>query len=199
MFSAIFSRIDNLSLPISQILSLFVVALPVVAGVSTHGASIITRRRRKNKGQAPRFSLPLLALYAGLLIYETIVGTLATTHIIPPSSLLCGLDERWTQLFKNKDATSIRAIQDTLSCCGFRTPVDRAWPFGLQHPSTCRETFNRSGSCLGPWRQAEQIYAGFLLLVSIVVLVLTVCFLVLPIHVAEGLRSLTCTDLFPSD
>jgi hypothetical protein len=174
-FSAVYSRIDNLSLPISPILTLFTVVLPLVAGVSTHGTTTFSRRRRKNKVQQSTFSLPLLAVYAALLIYETVVGTLATTHIVPPSTLLCGLDERWTQLFRNKDANSIRAIQDTLSCCGFRTPVDRAWPFGFHQPSTCRETFNRSGSCLGPWRKAEQIYAGLLLLVSALVFVLTVC------------------------
>lgn len=172
--SAIYSRIDNLSLPISHILTLFTLALPLVAGLSTHGATTLTRRARKEQVRSPSSSLSLFAIYAALFFYETVIGTLATTHIVPPSSLLCGLEERWTQLFKNKDATSIRAIQDALSCCGFRTTRDRAWPFANQHPSTCSATFNRSVSCLGAWREAEQICSGLLLLVVVLVFILTV-------------------------
>lgn len=105
-------------------------------------------------------------------MYETVVATLALTYIIPPSTLACGLNTNWQKFWKAKDADGIRAIQDTFNCCGFLTVKDRAFPFGT--PSTCAKDFGRSQSCFGPWRGAEQVTAGLLLLVAVVVFILKV-------------------------
>jgi hypothetical protein len=66
----------------------------------------------------------------------------------------------------------MRTIQDSFKCCGFRTLKDRGFPFG--DPSQCAEVFGYKKSCLGSWRKAEQIQAGLLLLVAVVVFVVKV-------------------------
>lgn len=170
---AVYSRIDNLSLPIPNALTLLTVLLPLVTGISTQGASVLVRRAKKQKSAAP-VTTPVLAIFGLLLIYDTIVATLATTYILPPSSLLCGLNEKWTSLFRSKNGVAIRAIQDTLNCCGFYSVNDRAWPFGFNEPSSCRKTFDRTASCAAAWRRMEQVNAGFILLIAIVAFIITV-------------------------
>jgi hypothetical protein len=124
---------------------------------------------RSKKAGSPQFTLPLLAIFGLQLIYETAVATLALAHIIPPSSLTCGLDAKWEELWKRKDEHAIKTIQDVFNCCGRHTVVDRAWPFGLNSPSSCPQLLNRTKSCFEPWRRAEQIYASLILLVAIAV------------------------------
>jgi hypothetical protein len=114
-----------------------------------------------------------MAVIGFQLIYETVVATLALIHILPPNSLICGLENQWQKLAGKKDGDAVRAIQDTFQCCGFRTLKDRAFPWG--DPSPCSKLFGYSKSCLGPWRKSEQIQAGLLLLVAVLVFVLKVC------------------------
>jgi hypothetical protein len=124
------------------------------------------------KNEQYQLTIPLIAVIGFQLIYETIVATLASTYILPPASLACGLDTRWQKLFSGKDENAIKAIQDALQCCGFHNPRDRAWPFG--HPSTCGEVFGRNEGCLGEWRKAEQVDAGLFVLVAVVVFAIKV-------------------------
>lgn len=165
-----YSQIRYLSLPIPQALALFTVVLPLITGFSTQGVTALIHRSSKN--EQSQLTLPLMAVIGFQLMYETVVATLALTHLLPPDSLICGLDTRWQKLYGLKDKDAVRAIQDAFKCCGFRTPVDRAFPWG--NPSQCPKDFGYQGSCLGPWRQAEQKYAGLLLLVAVVVFVLKV-------------------------
>jgi hypothetical protein len=120
----------------------------------------------------------LIAVIGFQLIYETVVATLALTYIMPPSSLDCGLETKWQKLFVEKNGKAIKAIQDAFECCGFHSVKDRSWPFPspADHPSTCAARFERNVSCLGAWKQAEQINAGLFILVAVVVFVIKVCF-----------------------
>lgn len=68
-----------------------------------------------------------------------------------------------------KDAKAIRTIQDSFECCGLNSVVDRAFPFAKGLPSTCAATYGRNISCFEPWRKAQQVNAGLLLLVAFVV------------------------------
>ena len=123
-----------------------------------------------------------------LIVYETVIATLALTHVAPPSDLICGLERQWGALFSNKDAEAIRRIQNQFQCCGFRSVNDRAWPFpDRRHKAgACVEAFGRSGSCLGGWRQMEQVTGGLILLVAVVTFLLKVR---RPVHlVASGCR-----------
>ena len=129
---------------------------------------------RSSKNEKYLLTIPLLSVIGFQLIYETVVATLALTHILPPDALVCGLGARWQKLFlaRNRDAT--RAIQDSFKCCGFNTLLDRAFPWDGS-AAQCRETFGYKKPCAGPWRKAEQINAGLLLLVAVVVFVIKVC------------------------
>lgn len=122
-------------------------------------------------------SWPTLSAFVLLAIYETVVATLALTHMVPQEDLTCPLERRWGQLYSARDAEAIRRIQDTHQCCGLVTTKDKAWPFqGIDHPSdACVKAFDRHKSCLGVWRQDEQIFAGLLLLVALTTFILKVC------------------------
>lgn len=95
--------------------------------------------------------------------------------MLPPETLRCSLNDTWGRLFGNiehRDGRAIRAIQDSFNCCGLNSVKDRAFPFG--EPSTCAVVYDRTKSCFGPWRQAEQVNAGLLLLVAVVVFIVKV-------------------------
>ncbi|TVY85685.1 hypothetical protein LAWI1_G008581, partial [Lachnellula willkommii] len=151
-------------------LALFTVVLPLITGVSTQGVRSLIQRSTKN--EQFQLTIPLIAVIGFQLIYETIVATLALTHMIPPNALKCELNDRWTKLYKNEDTRGIRTIQDTFECCGLNSVKDRAFPFGA--PSTCATNYGRSNSCFGEWRKAEQVNAGLLFLVAVVVFALKV-------------------------
>lgn len=165
-----YSRILFLSLPIPKALALFTVVLPLITGISTQGAYGLIQRPSKKENY--RLMIPLITIIGFQLIYETIVATLALTYIVPPSTLKCGLNERWGYLSGQKNVNAVRAIQDTFNCCGLNTIYDRAYPFSSNNRSTCAEVFNRNKSCFGDWRKAEQTNAGLLLLVALVVFII---------------------------
>ncbi|KAM3071538.1 hypothetical protein ACMFMG_009418 [Clarireedia jacksonii] len=164
-------QIRTLSLPISQALALFTIVLPLVTGISTRGVRGLLQRRNSNEQN--ELTLPLIAVIGFQLIYETVVATLALTYMIPPETLNCGLNEKWQKMFDDKNARSIRGVQDSLNCCGLHSVVDRAWPFlnNAHDKGSCVDITNRSKNCFGAWRQAEQINAGLLLLVAIIVFI----------------------------
>jgi len=165
-----YSQLRYLSLPIPQALALFTVVLPLITGISTKGVHGLIQRSSRNEPY--QLTIPLLAVIGFQLIYETIVATLALTHVLPPSSLICGLDTRWQKLFVDKDAGAIKAIQDSFQCCGLHTVKDRAWPFPGTSASVCEDIYGRHGGCLGSWRQAEQINAGLFVLVAVVLFII---------------------------
>jgi len=167
-----YSEILRLSLPISQILALFATFLPIATGISLQSAHRLLRVHVTNLGRT-RPTIYLLLLAGFQLIYETVIATLALTYMIPPSSLHCGLEEQWMRLWRNKDETTIKRIQDRFNCCGFNTVSDRAWPFQSKEVNAreCQRRFDRTQSCAGPWRQVEQINAGLILIVAAVIFV----------------------------
>jgi hypothetical protein len=170
MSSYAYSEVVRLSLPIPQILALFTVLLPITTGASLYSAQRLLRFHATNLGRT-RPTLYLILLVAFQLIYETVVATLSLTYMAPPSGLNCGLEENWKRLYMNKDGTAIKRIQDRYNCCGFNTVLDRAWPFPRRgvDAQACQARYDRTQSCAGPWRQAEQINAGLLLTVAAVI------------------------------
>jgi hypothetical protein len=159
-----------LSLPISDVFALFGVLLPIVTGILTQSALRLLRSQTVNVTRS-RLTLYLILILASQLIYETVIATLALTYMVPPSSLDCGLEKQWKQLRMNKNGAAIRRIQDRYDCCGFNSLVDRSWPFPSKHVDIheCETRFDRTRSCAGPWRQAEQVNAGLFLTVAVVV------------------------------
>ncbi|PVH81893.1 hypothetical protein DL98DRAFT_514272 [Cadophora sp. DSE1049] len=168
-----YTQIRALSLPIPQALALLTVVLPLITGISAQGTYGLVRRANNEPYQ---LTIPLIAVIGFQLIYETVIATLALTHMIPPTALNCELGSKWQMLWRMKDGNAIRTIQDALNCCGFNTVRDRSWPF--EDPATCSKTFNRSQSCVRPWRRSEQNMAGLLLLVAVVVFIIKVLSLI---------------------
>jgi hypothetical protein len=95
------------------------------------------------------------------------------TYILPPSTLACGLDQRWQILYRTKNEKAIRAIQDSFDCCGLNSVVDRAFPFSGGR-SECAGVYGRNKSCVAEWRKAEQTNAGMFVLVALIVFVIKV-------------------------
>ncbi|KAL5331709.1 hypothetical protein ACEPPN_001246 [Leptodophora sp. 'Broadleaf-Isolate-01'] len=168
-----YTQIRYLSLPIPQALALLTVVLPFITGISAQRTYGLVRRSANNEPY--QLTIPLIAVIGFQLMYETIIATLALTHMIPPAALLCGLESKWKSWWSAHDANAgeaIRTIQDALNCCGFNTVRDRSWPF--TEPATCAKTFGRTQSCAAPWRRSEQIHAGLLLLVAVSVFIIKI-------------------------
>lgn len=155
------------------------VLIPILNGASITGSQIhASRVRRSNPRKTAGFiSWPTVTAFLALTIYETVIATLALTHMVSPDDLTCGLQRQWNRLYSNKDATSIRRIQDAHQCCGLVTAKDHAWPFQDKNnkADACITAFDRHKGCLLDWRQDEQIYAGLLLLVALSAIGLKVC------------------------
>lgn len=167
-FSYAASRANRLSVPISDTLTGFATALPVISGILLECGYDLTRRKERRahmqRGEIQRPPFVIVANFI-IFIYSTVIITLLGTHAAPPSELDCGLRQQWQSLFRQKDISSIRAIQDQYTCCGFASPTDMAWPFpDKSHKAdACKVSFDRSKACLGPWRAEEQHIAGLLM------------------------------------
>jgi len=148
--------------------------------------------QRSSKNEQGRLTIPLIAIIGFQLMYETVVATLALTHIIPPDALVCDLEKRWRKLAAAEDGDAIRAIQDSFKCCGFRTLRDYAFPWG--QPSNCPEVFKYTKSCMKDWRKAEQVNAGLLLLVAVIVFILKARMKI----IGSGLELIDGCRYFPS-
>ena len=157
-------------MPISDTLTGFATALPILAGLLLEGGYSATRRqeRRQQLGRG-EIQRPPLVIVANtiIFIYSTVVITLLGTHAAPPSGLDCGLRERWQTMFKRKDDKAIRAIQDAFNCCGLSNSRDMAFPFpDRSHDQhACENTYGRSSGCLVAWKAEEQQIAGILIAV----------------------------------
>lgn len=166
-----------MALPISTVTATATIILPIFTGVTLRGARSLTRHSHGGPGGAKiRYSWSAITWIMLLAIYETVIATLALTHMIPPNDLSCHLERQWSWLFSNKNADVIRRIQDRHQCCGLHSVRDRAWPFpDRSHTAAaCLEAFGRQRSCFGGWRQDEQITGGLMLLVVVAAFLLKV-------------------------
>ncbi|PBP24058.1 tetraspanin Tsp3 [Diplocarpon rosae] len=129
-----YSQIRSLSLPIPRALALFTVILPFITGISARSTYGLVRRSAN--AEPYQLTIPLIAVIGFQLIYVTIIATLALTHIVPPIALNCGLQSKWLQLRRVKDADAIRAIQDTFACCGLNTNAENYHDEPNEEPSS---------------------------------------------------------------
>ncbi|KAI9665740.1 MAG: hypothetical protein M1821_003674 [Bathelium mastoideum] len=166
------------SLPLPTSLTAFALALPPITGLAIEAATSLTRKGAPRRDaltlggttSSGTSTLPLTLTLAVLLVYETVVATLAGTHLAPARSLECGLDEAWKWMFQRKQEEAVRTIQDAFECCGLRRPWDMAAPFlrqGGAGSRACMEMTGRTESCLGSWKAEEQKVAGMLLAVAV--------------------------------
>ncbi|OBT97606.1 hypothetical protein VE01_04567 [Pseudogymnoascus verrucosus] len=161
-----YSQIRLLSLPFPLTLPLLITLLPILTTLTT---TYLTRLLRPSN--LPTFTT-LLTL---ITTFETALATWALTYL--PAS--CGLEERWSALYRAKNADAIRRIQDRWTCCGFNSVVDRAWPFphGKSGADQCREVLGREVACGRAWAEEEKRMAGVLVGVAVAVFVVKVAIL----------------------
>lgn len=161
----------HLSLPVPLIGHVLAFVLP--------GATFATLAFPSAIGKVwPRWLLISAAALTPLLsILEAALAVLAAT-LLQPELLRCELEARWQQLFHDKDMGAVRAIQDTLQCCGLWSKVDRAWPFpGDDHDArSCHASFSRDLRCGDMWSDRTRFVLGLWLAVGAYGLVLKVCF-----------------------
>jgi hypothetical protein len=125
----------------------------------------------QDRQQPRRLSLPIIAVFALQLIYESVMATLGLTYLVPTDAFNCGLEQQWLRLFSGKNGDAIRAIQDKHNCCGLRSTLDKAWPFPdkTHKANACVVAFKRTKACLEEWRQDQQATAGLFLLAVLLV------------------------------
>lgn len=167
-------RVRSLALPISNITAMATIILPILAGVILR--SLTYESHEGPRDAKIRYSWSMIILVMLLIVYETVIATLALTCITPPNDLSCHLERQWSWLFSNKNADVIRRIQDRHQCCGLHSVRDRAWPFPDRGhtAAACHEAFGRRRSCFGGWKQDEQITAGLMLSVAVVAFLIKV-------------------------
>lgn len=170
-YRIILFRVHSLPSSISMTLAAFTFILPLFTGTAVGSVQALNRRGFVGQGFS-KFNITWVgaALVLLTVIYDTIIGTLATNHITPNRTLRCQLEARWTSLFSNKNADAIRRIQDRHQCCGLFNAHDRAWPFPDRRHNAyaCQEAFGREQGCFGAWRRDQQITGGLILLIAIV-------------------------------
>ncbi|KAK4953280.1 hypothetical protein LTR10_008989 [Elasticomyces elasticus] len=168
------------SLPIPDVICALTLALPPTAGIALETVlSLHENLAKKGQVQTSRiFQITIVAF----LIFETVLATLAGTHIAPPGSLDCALRERWLKLFREKDGDKVARIQDGFSCCGLNSPRDMAFPFpDSRHGSdACLVRYERAEACIGPWRDEERKVAIMLLVVPLAVFVWKIAIILAP-------------------
>ncbi|KAK4656290.1 hypothetical protein QC762_310050 [Podospora pseudocomata] len=164
----------TLSLPLSPTLTFLTILLPLLSLLTTSLSFFSSSHPRKPL-------LPLLSNALQLLltiILSTLFGATLTSPYLP-----CALQTTWRSLWTSHSATPIRTIQDSLSCCGFKSTKDMAWPFPSSgnngDVSSCEKQFNRHTPCAGPWEDALNkttgvelgvvVVAGVVQLLSLVV------------------------------
>ncbi|KAG7140470.1 hypothetical protein HYQ45_002773 [Verticillium longisporum] len=145
----------NLSLPIAPNLTLATILLPLLGALNTAFQPRLLQAARTTRSPVERILPQTLQSLQAIL--TTALATLLLQSATASAPLLdCALASTWQRLFQAKDAPRLRAIQDALDCCGYRSTRDRPWPFPTRdvEPGRCAVRFDRQTACAEPWRNA---------------------------------------------
>ncbi|GAB7337054.1 hypothetical protein MBLNU457_g2462t1 [Dothideomycetes sp. NU457] len=164
------------NLPIPNTLSALTLALPPIAGLVLETSSALANSlhsaphlRKAVRSSIPPVLLPGTLAIVALLMYETVIATLAGTHIAPRTALKCALEERWRDMFRAKDGETVARIQDAFQCCGLRSSRDMAFPFpgGRHGADACEVRYERTMGCFEAWEGRERVVAGIMMAVTV--------------------------------
>ncbi|KAL8826196.1 MAG: hypothetical protein Q9191_003955, partial [Dirinaria sp. TL-2023a] len=177
-------QITSLSVPIARSTPIATLLLPILTGLSLRGAQALARRSHgaflTKEGS---FTWSTVSVFVILTIYDTVIVTLAITHLGPESWLKCALDEQWQRLYSGKNGDAIRRIQDRHRCCGLHSVRDRPYPLPIRGrgDEACVEMYEGRGhrSCFKRWRKDEQISAGLLVFVAVMTFLVKVVVILL--------------------
>lgn len=164
----------HLSLPISDVVTVLTVILPIASFINAFVyPNLLKEIESPNIVQR---AIPV-ALQGIQAIVTTILATILAEGVVPSPALDCVLERDWKLMYKSRDGLSIGYVQDTLNCCGFLDVADRAFPFPVNgSDSTCSELYGRDLACQEPWRGAMQLHSGVELTIVLLVGALQVSF-----------------------
>lgn len=160
------------SVPIPALVSTLSLLVPLLGP----GALSFQLRSLNHK----KFSLRLSqSIFLISIIFDTMLFTYSVSSL-NYSFLNCQLQKQWYTLHSQKNSASIRGIQDRMDCCGFRSLVDKAWPFESKHeqigPDACKKAFpRRQRPCMMGLIGEEKKILGIMIAVGLVSLLSKVC------------------------
>lgn len=152
------------TLPIVELVAIFLsnVTIPrLTAKGETHASSLHQFKRRLLLGALAFFWVTTI-LDAGMMSSSTLLQD--------PDAMTCILERTWSAWFRQKNVRPVRAIQDSLECCGLRSTRDRAWPFpDLEHDAgACIAAYQRKVSCMKQWQhEAHSVLTSFVVIGAI--------------------------------
>ena len=151
------AKIAKLSLPIPMVMSIISLIFPFLASALAPLVGKFIQTRQFG------FSVHTVSAYLFSLL-PVILIALSFVYGVPTPLLSCSLENQWSHLFQIKDERAVRAIQDTLRCCGLNSMRDRAWPFPSDGvgAEACERTQGWNVRCVDRWRRQECTVAAML-------------------------------------
>ncbi|KAI5838836.1 hypothetical protein DFP73DRAFT_248013 [Morchella snyderi] len=162
------SVVEKLHVPITPGLAEAATLLPAANFAAVR---YITKKPRGAQSGRPQWDMKTGIISILLIVIDTVVMTQSLNNM-PKSAIACPLERTWRAWFRAKDAVHIKAVQDALSCCGFNTYLDSAWPFPDKNtrPNQCSLQSKTHMSCYEPWSQKHQLSASVFMAVAAVTL-----------------------------
>lgn len=133
-----------------------------------------------------------------LSLFDIVLITLASTQL-SDQALSCSLEGFWKRWFQEKNSRAISDVQTSLGCCGFRSPIDRAWPFPdkAHGVDACQVTYDRNDSCLPGWSREARNSLNTFIITGVVILFIKVVYTLCPrVLFRSGDICLTFPQLF---
>ncbi|KAG6010252.1 hypothetical protein E4U21_007301 [Claviceps maximensis] len=158
--SVVHFHANHLALPISSILTILTIVLPVLALLNAYVYPNLLRSSHSYPTGNLASRLAPVLLQGFQAVATVILATLLLEAVVPSAVLDSLVESEWDELYRAKDATHVLNIQNTYDCCGFKSVNDRAYPFLSAPGGTCAELHGRTGSCRQPWKKASQYFSG---------------------------------------
>ncbi|KKZ68846.1 hypothetical protein EMCG_00017 [[Emmonsia] crescens] len=152
--------------------------LPIITAILIPMSTNLATRARSRRSDTASPGLNDIRRFMTILeqlltIIPTALATFAISYFMPEDIVGCRLGNQWQSLYSHKNANAIRAIQDRLQCCGFRSTRDRGWPFpGGSEQRDCTGTFGYTQSCFAGWRNTQRGAAAMIFTAAVLSLVM---------------------------
>ncbi|EWC47601.1 hypothetical protein DRE_03221 [Drechslerella stenobrocha 248] len=159
--------------------------LPLVELITTfYTANRVLSPAGSRKNPLPPL-LVLLNLF--LLLLPTALVPSAVPALFPEN--LCQLEQTWKGWYSEKNVLAIKGVQDALTCCGFRTNKNMAFPFfkngeggGGVPADTCARALgggdpSKVSACLPLWEDKMKTTVWLLIAAAALVVTLKLAFL----------------------
>ncbi|QUC21949.1 uncharacterized protein UV8b_06190 [Ustilaginoidea virens] len=151
---------DHLSLPVSSVITILVVVLPIAAFLNAYIYPNLLRSSHSFAARSAASRLAPVILQSAQALVTAVLATLLLEAVVPSPALHFLLEYEWDKLYRAEDSNHLMYIQDTYNCCGLDSVDDRAYPFVHAPGGSCAEMHGRTTPCRRPWKIALQFFAG---------------------------------------